>query len=155
GRGLGLTRPRKRAKHGGPEEHQFSQRRRRRMDTRPGRIARLCATSILVLVCGYVGSSVAGDDTQGPVRSPLSAIVVATFNSSTWFGAPLDVPIAVQGWVETKNGCFYNAGTWTIENAPLHGAVTFGDTEGPDACGTPLVYNTLFYTWTDANARFG
>jgi hypothetical protein len=110
--------------------------------------------SIFILVCGYVSPTGAGDEFPQTVMSPLNATVVAPSNSSTIFVAHLDVPIAVQGWEESKNGCFYNAGTWTVETPPVHGAVTFETTFGADdACGAPLPFNTLFYTWTDAGAK--
>jgi hypothetical protein len=137
------------------------------MGTKTGRMVRLYVAIVLSTVCGHVGSSIASDEiSQAPgipeagfdarrlggadVASEARIGDAVTFSGKVQLG----VPVAVQGWAETKDGCFFDSGTWDLIKAPIHGSVSFRTVDGaPDACGNPLPYNTLFYTWTDASAH--
>ena len=81
-------------------------------------------------------------------------ITVPNASSGPAPGVQLGVPTAVIGWAELYNGCSINSGSWTVTAPPSHGSVSFATyLGGADACGNPIPYNELYYTWTDPNPK--
>jgi hypothetical protein len=105
-----------------------------------------------------------GNDARGATQGAISAAhlddasaardaLTAANTSSSLLLAPLGVRIIVIGWAEFYYpGCFLNVGSWVVTTMPVHGTVSFDTVYNVDLCGLVFVYNTLFYTWTDASA---
>jgi RHS repeat-associated protein len=111
----------------------------------------------IAAVSGPVGSAEAGFS-MTRFGAPASGLATAPNASAGSLpgGVQLGVPTVVLGWAELYNGCFLNEGSWTVTVPPSHGAISFEVfSGGTDACGNPVPYNGLYYTWTDADASFG